>query len=118
MMNSYKIFATALTVAVGVASSALAQAKDVTVQLGWLPNAAYAGEIVALEKGYFADVGLNVDILPGGPAANPIQELMGGSAEVVIGYAPQIMYSVNKGLPLKSFAASFQKAPLTFYSLG
>ncbi len=118
MITKRIILAGALVLGASFASGAQAQTKDFTLQLGWLPNAASAGEIIAQQKGFFDDVGLNVEILPGGPGANTIQELMGGAADVVIAYAPQIMYAVNKGLPLKSFGASFQKAPLTFYSLG
>lgn len=108
------------TLAIGIGCLALpasADTRDFTLQLGWLPNAASAGEIIALQNGYFAEAGLNVTILPGGPSANTIQELMSGTADVAIGYAPQIMYAVDKGLPLASFGAAFQKAPLTFYSL-
>lgn len=56
--------------------------------------------------------------MPGGPSTNPIQEALSGVAQISVGYAPEIMYAANQGLPIKSFAATFQRAPLTFYSLG
>ncbi|MEW9834241.1 ABC transporter substrate-binding protein [Mesorhizobium marinum] len=92
--------------------------RKVRFQLAWLPGSDQAGEIVALKKGYFADAGLDVEILPGGPGSNPVQETLADVADIAIAYAPQIMYAANKGLPIKCFAAVFQKAPLTFYSLG
>lgn len=95
-----------------------AEPKQLKLQLAWLPNSASTGEIVALKKGFFAERGLDVEILSGGPASNPVQETVGGVAEIAIAYAPQIMYAADKGLPIKSFGAAFQKAPLTFYSLG
>lgn len=95
-----------------------AQAEEIALQLAWLPNAASAGEIVALKKGFFSEAGLEVTLLPGGPGSNPVQEVLSGTADVAIAYAPQIMYAAARGLPIKSFAASFQKAPLSFYSLG
>ncbi len=118
-MNRRDILLAALSSAalVPFAGRALAAGTPFKAALGWLPNNAYAGEVIALTKGYFAEAGLDVELIPGGPSANPIQDLMGGAAEVAIGYAPQIMYSVAKGVPLKSFAASYQKAPLSFYSL-
>ncbi len=118
MITKQTIIAAATALGMSFTTTTAAHAKDLTLQLAWLPDASSAGEIIALENGFFEEVGLNVTILPGGPAANPIQELMGGAADVVIAYAPQIMYSANKGLPLASFGASFQRAPLTFYSLG
>lgn len=90
--------------------------EDLTLQLSWFVNSAAAGEIVALERGYFKEAGLNVTIVPGGPTANVIQDVVGGQADVAVGYAPQIMYAASNGLPIKSFAAAFQRAPLTFYS--
>ncbi len=99
-------------------SSTTAQSEPFKVQLSWLVDAGSTGEIVALQNGYFADHGLDVELLPGGPTANAIQELLGGTADIAVGYAPQVMYAANNNLPIISFAATFQKAPLTFFSLG
>ncbi|MDE2791522.1 MAG: ABC transporter substrate-binding protein [Paracoccaceae bacterium] len=99
-------------------SSAAAHSEPLSVQLSWLVDAGSIGEVVALQKGYFADRGLDVELLPGGPTANAIQELLGGTVDIAVGYAPQIMYAANNKLPIISFAATFQKAPLTFFSLG
>ena len=99
-------------------SSAAVQSEPLSVQLSWLVDAGSIGEVVALQKGYFADRGLDVELLPGGPTANAIQELLGGTVDIAVGYAPQIMYAANNKLPIISFAATFQKAPLTFFSLG
>ncbi len=99
-------------------TSISAQSEPLSVQLSWLVDAGSIGEVVALEKGYFADRGLDVELLPGGPTANAIQELLGGTVDIAVGYAPQIMYAANNKLPIISFAATFQKAPLTYYSLG
>lgn len=96
---------------------AAAQSRSVAVQLPWLPGAGFAGEIVALETGAFAARGLDVTLLPGGPGTNSVQELLSGTSDISITYAPPIMYSANRGLPLASFAAAVQRAPLTFFSL-
>jgi NitT/TauT family transport system substrate-binding protein len=110
--------ATTLAAAMVATGARVARAASaMTVQMAWMPNASTAGEIVALKKGFFASRNLDVTFLPGGPSANPIQELLGGSAELSIAYAPQIMYAVARGLPLISVFATYQKAPLTFYSL-
>ena len=39
---------------------------DVSIQLKWLPQAQFMGYYVALDKGYYKDAGLNVEIIPGG----------------------------------------------------
>ena len=95
---------------------ASAATRDINYQISWFLTEAYIGEVVAVNKGYFAERGLNPTIVPGGPSVNAIQDVLGGQAEVCIGYAPQIMYAANKRLPIKCVAAIFQKAPLSFYS--
>lgn len=40
--------------------------KDVSVQLKWLPQCQFMGYFVAEAKGYYDEVGLNVDIISGG----------------------------------------------------
>lgn len=119
MQNRRTFLCTASAMFAALATSAVSAAETtkLTVQLAWLPNSAYAGEIVALQKGYFSEAGLDVTLLPGGPGANTVQELLSDTAQISVGYAPQIMYAAERGLPVRTFAASFQKAPLTFVSL-
>lgn len=93
-------------------------ATKVRLQLSWFVTAAAAGEVVAQKKGFFADKGLEVEIAPGGPNVNSVQDVVGGQSEISVAYAPQIMAAANNRLPIKCFAASYQKAPLTFFSLG
>ena len=40
--------------------------KDVSIQLKWLPQSQFMGYFVAKDKGYYDEVGLNVDIVSGG----------------------------------------------------
>lgn len=108
--------ATALTTVMPAAVHA--ENTQLKLQLAWLPDNGAAGEITALEKGFFAEKGLDVVILPGGPGANTIQETLSGVADIAITYAPSLMYAADKSLPVKTFAAAFQLAPLSFFSLG
>ena len=95
--------------ACSLAGSAPAEDRDVALQLAWLPNVSSAGEIIALKKGFFEEAGLNVTILPGGPSANTIQEVLGRTADIAVAYAPQIMYAADKGLPIKSLGRPSRK---------
>lgn len=45
-------------------TASIAQAKDVSIALDWTLNTNHIGLVVAKEKGYFQDAGLEVDILP------------------------------------------------------
>lgn len=108
----------AATVAGGGWTTSARAADKMTLQLSWLYNTASTGELVALKKGFFADNGIDITINPGGPNANAVQDLLGNQCDVAVAYAPQIMYARNNGLPIKCFAAAFQRAPLAYYSLG
>ena len=101
-----------------VPGAALAENRKIKLQLAWLADNGSAGEVTALKMGYFAEKGLDVEILPGGPGSNTVQETVSGTADIAISYAPPLMYAANRHIPVKSFAASFQVAPLTFWSLG
>src|ERR1700752_2581471 len=45
----------------------------------------------------------------GGPQVNGMQLLLGGEADVIMGYDIQVLQSVAKGLPVVTIGASFQK---------
>ncbi len=56
-----------------------AQAADeVKLQLKWVTQAQFAGYYVALDNGFYAEEGLDVEIKPGGPDIAPAQVIAGG----------------------------------------
>jgi NitT/TauT family transport system substrate-binding protein len=112
----------AFTMAAGSALSlprAAAQGTaSVSTQLGWLASVAAAGDFVAVEKGYYRDVGLDVRIQPGGPSLDPIQNVAGGS--VTFGNAASngvIVNARSSGIPLKAFGTVLQRHPFAFFYL-
>ena len=58
-----------------------AQAEPLRLILHWLPQAQFAGYLVAEEKGFYARRGVELTILPGGPDVSPSQYLAEGKAE-------------------------------------
>ncbi|RYH11315.1 ABC transporter substrate-binding protein [Tropicimonas sp. IMCC6043] len=57
-------------------------ADSVALQLGWLKSVQYAGSFIAEERGYYADEGLEVSLLPGGPNAPVDPVVISGQALV------------------------------------
>ena len=112
-MKFILIFSISLFSFLGISN---AENRKITLPLPWFANSGFSGEIIAMQNGFFKEKGLDVTILPGGPGSNTVQELVSGSADIALGYGPQVMYSVNRGLPIISFAAALQKAPLTWFS--
>ncbi len=53
----------------------------VRLVLQWSPQAQFAGYYLALEKGFYRQQGLDVEIIPGGPAVDSLAYLQGGKAE-------------------------------------
>src|SRR6187402_4011650 len=72
--------------------------KTVSLQLQWAPQAQFAGYFAADKEGYFAEEGLNVEILDGGPTIVPQQV---GSApdgpEFTISWVPKVLEAREAG---------------------
>src|SRR5665811_17165 len=83
--------------------------KKITVVLDWVPNTNHTGIYVAVANGYYAEEGLDVDI---------IQPTEGGSADLIaagkgefgISYQEQITYArtADTPLPVVAIAAVIQ----------
>ena len=95
------------------ATSIVAQAADkVTIQLKWVTQAQFAGYYVAKDKGYYADEGLDVTILPGGPDVVPPQVMAGGAADVMVDWMPSALAAREKGLSIVNIAQPFKSSGL------
>ncbi|MDO5519894.1 MAG: ABC transporter substrate-binding protein [bacterium] len=83
--------------------------KKVTVILDWTANTNHTGLYVAKEKGYYKDLGLDVEIVE--PAeGSSLQLLAAGKGDFAVSYQEDFTYALtaeNK-LPLKAVAAIIQ----------
>ncbi|WP_095587715.1 ABC transporter substrate-binding protein [Actibacterium ureilyticum] len=82
-----------------LAQPALAQDK-MTLILDWFVNPDHGPIIVAQEKGYFADAGLEVEVIAPADPADPPKLVAAGKADLAIGYQPQLHLQLHEGLPL------------------
>lgn len=60
----------------------LAETVKLRVGLSWVLNAEHAHLYNAIERGYFAQEGLEIELVPGGPGKNHIQTLGGGAVDI------------------------------------
>ena len=60
--------------------------------------------IVAQERGYFADEGLEVTLVAPANPEDPPKLVAAGQADVAVSYQPQLHIQVGEGLPLRRFA--------------
>ena len=99
----------ALAAALLVSGAAAAQDK-LTLQLKWLPQAQFAGYYAAQAKGFYKEAGLDVTILPGGPAIAPPEVLARGGADVIVEWMPAALAARERGWPLVNIAQVFTRS--------
>jgi len=95
----------------GSASPSAGPAAKVRVQLQWVPQAQFAGELAAASLGYYAAEGLDVTILPGGPDVVPQQ--VGSAAdgpEFTLAWVPKVLQARESGSDLVNIAQVFQRS--------
>lgn len=105
----------AAAAALTVSGAAYAQSgkplTPVTMQTDWVFQGPNAGFLIAKEKGFFAEEGLDVDIRQGKGSGNTAQIV--GSKAVQFGFADGyvVANSVAKGVGIKMVAAVYRKNP-------
>jgi NitT/TauT family transport system substrate-binding protein len=100
------------TVLVFGASEAAAQSVPVTFGTNWLAQAEHGGYYQAVADGTYAECGLEVTIMPGGPQGSLRPLLLAGKIDFYMGgNMLQAFSAVEQNIPLRVVAASFQKEP-------
>jgi putative hydroxymethylpyrimidine transport system substrate-binding protein len=85
----------------GLMLGAPASAQDkLTLLLDWYVNPDHGPIIVAREKGFFRDEGLEVEIIAPADPSEPPKLVAAGKADLAVGYQPQLHLQVHEGLPL------------------
>lgn len=88
------------------------QMTKIKLQLKWVHQAQFAGYYVAFDKGYYKDMGLDVEILPGGPDVVPSQKVLTGAADVGVDWVGSLLANRDKGQPLVDIAQFYQSSGL------
>jgi ABC-type nitrate/sulfonate/bicarbonate transport system substrate-binding protein len=101
--------ACALALVVGLAScgddgGSSSGRTGVTVMLNWSPNVQHIGLYVALQRGWFRDLGYDVRILEPGEAGAE-QAVASGQAVLGISEAEGVLPARAQGIPIRSVAA-------------
>ncbi len=93
--------------AMSTSSGALIPVK---LQLKWVAQAQFAGYYVALAKGYYKDMGLDVTLLPGGPDITPEQVVAGGAADFGLDWLPSMLAGRDKGADFVNIAQVYGRS--------
>ena len=90
----------------------------VDLQLGWLAGNGIMGEVVAKRMGFYEEEGIELDVMPGGPGMDGVASVAAGRARAgQLSSSPSLMLARSAGIPVKAFAAGYQKHPFTYFSL-
>lgn len=110
----------AASAAVGAGALGLRPARaatSVALQLSWLHSVQFAGSYIAQDRGWWAEAGLDVSLLPGGPNAPVEPPVVAGTALVGISAADYTAAAVENGAPFRILGVAMQKNPFAIASL-
>ena len=100
-----------LAVAMTLLAASAAQALDVvTLQLKWRHQFQFAGYYAALEKGFYREAGLEVEIREGGPNVDAIDDVVTGRTDFGVGTSGALI-ARTRGQKVVVLAAVFQHSP-------
>ena len=85
---------------------------EVSVQLKWLPQAQFMGYYVALEKGFYDDVGLTVNIVPGGGDISETTAVNSGMVDFGVTWVSNLIAADAGGMNLIEIAQIYQRSGL------
>ena len=108
-MSPFRIACVTTVAALSLVVGPARAADKVTFLTSWYAQAEHGGFYQAKATGLYDKAGLDVTIKMGGPQVNGMQLLLGGEADVIMGYDFQVLSGVSKGLPVITIATSFQK---------
>src|SRR5260370_27695087 len=113
-MRAPRVFALGMVAALVFGACAGASAPGgttkVRLQLQWVAESQFAGYYAAVAKGYYKDVGLDVEIKQGGPDIVPQQVVASDGAEFGLAWVPKMLASREAGADLVNIAQVFQRS--------
>ncbi|MFC3094475.1 response regulator [Alteromonas sediminis] len=100
---------------VSATSATLAQ-EQVVLQLKWFHQYQFAGYYMALEKGFYAEAGFDVEIRERDPATNVVDDVLQKRADFGIADSSIVLQRLL-GKPVVIASTVFQTSPLVFLTL-
>lgn len=96
--------------------------KEYAIRVGlpWIKNDEQAQFYIADAKGYFADEGLKVELVSGGPGKDHLQSLAGGAVDIGVtagGEAIQFARASTTPLEIKAVGTLLKDAPLGYITI-
>ncbi len=93
-------------------------ASPLTMQAAWINDAEFCGYFAAIDNGYYADEGLDLTYLSGGPDLIPESSIIAGKADLALTTPDTTIKAIaEQGAKFKIIGAQYQKNPHGIISL-
>lgn len=96
----------------GCAEKKPAELEKVTFRMNWIPYGEHAPVWVAKDKGFYAEEGLDVEVIYGKGSTLSAQLVGSGDNDFAMCSGDTALMSKVKGLPIKVLAVMIQKSPV------
>ena len=84
--------------------------ETVSLQLRWKHQFQFAGYYAALHKGFYREAGFDVQLLEGGPGADPVAAVLSGQSDFGVSLS-SLVIDYLKGKPVVMLGPIFQHSP-------
>lgn len=78
----------------------------------WFAEAAHGGFYAAVKDGLYAEHGLDVELIQGGPGINGVALLASNRAEIIMLSGGQVVLAREEGIPVVAIFSTYQTSPL------
>lgn len=89
----------------------------VALQLAWTHSGGFSGYYMADQNGDYAERGINLTILEGGPRKDTIKTVVSGEAQFALANAAQVIIARASGSPIRALGCLYTRSPLVVATL-
>ncbi len=87
-----------------------------TIRLNWVTNVEFAGILLAQERGWYAEAGIDLTVKGWEEDISSIDDVVTGKAQIGVGEGSSIIEARAQGHNIKAIAVQFQRAPACLIS--
>lgn len=91
--------------------------QAISLQLKWFHQFQFAGYYIAQQKGFYAQAGLDVTLLEGGPGKNIYEAILENQINYSIASGGDALRLYLEGLPIQSLGVIYQHSPYALLTL-
>ena len=90
--------------------------QPVTVRLNWVTNVQFAGVMLAKERGWYEEAGIDLTIRGWETGLSPLEEVIAGKAQIGMAEGANMIKARSERKKIRAIAAQFQKSPFCLIS--